>query len=100
MAALLPILLALALLASGLLYLTSGTAWPGLGWSLLLAPILHRAGSRLRPPGDPEVRGAVALPALGQAQEAWDLYARVWRPGKPHPQTWEAIYAQALAAVQ
>lgn len=40
------------------------------------------------------------LPALGQVQEAWGLYARVWRPGKPHPQTWEAIYAQALAAVQ
>lgn len=40
------------------------------------------------------------LPGLGQVQEAWDLYARVWRPGKPHPQTWEAIYAQALAAVQ
>lgn len=40
------------------------------------------------------------LPALGQVQEAWELYARAWRPGKPHPQTWEAIYAQALAAVQ
>lgn len=40
------------------------------------------------------------LPALRQVQEAWDLYARVWRPGKPHPQTWEVIYAQALSAVQ
>lgn len=39
------------------------------------------------------------LPAAGNEQGAWDLYARTWRPGKPHPHTWPALYAQAVAAV-
>lgn len=40
------------------------------------------------------------LPALGKSADAWDLYIRTWRPGKPHRQTWDALYAQALEAVQ
>ncbi|MDP3978318.1 MAG: hypothetical protein Q8P85_10060 [Pseudomonas sp.] len=40
-----------------------------------------------------------ALPELGDEHGAWDLYLRTWRPGKPHRQTWDALYAQALAAV-
>lgn len=39
-----------------------------------------------------------ALPALGDADAAWDYYIRNWRPGKPHRHTWDALYAQALAA--
>ena len=40
------------------------------------------------------------LPAVTDAQGAWDLYAlRTWRPGKPHRQTWDAFHAQARAAV-
>lgn len=40
------------------------------------------------------------LPALGDADGAWRLYAdRCWRPGKPHPETWPANYAAALQAV-
>lgn len=39
-----------------------------------------------------------AMPALGDEQGAWDLYLRVWRPGKPHRNTWGALYAQALEA--
>lgn len=39
------------------------------------------------------------LPAPGDAQAAWDLYIRTWRPGKPHRQTWDALYAQALREV-
>ena len=40
------------------------------------------------------------LPALGDSDGAWRLYAdRCWRPGKPHPETWPANYAQALQAV-
>ena len=39
------------------------------------------------------------LPALGDADGAWDLYLRQWRPGKPHRSTWNALYAQALAAI-
>lgn len=40
------------------------------------------------------------LPALGDAQGAWDLYLRTWRPGKPHRHTWNALYQQALEAVR
>lgn len=39
------------------------------------------------------------LPALGEADSAWRLYLRTWRPGKPHPATWPLLYAQALAEV-
>lgn len=37
------------------------------------------------------------LPALGDADDAWRLYIRTWRPGKPHRATWAERYAQALA---
>ncbi|WP_288080308.1 hypothetical protein [Pseudomonas sp.] len=36
------------------------------------------------------------LPALGEPQQAWDLYVRTWRPGKPHRHTWDDFYAQAV----
>ena len=36
------------------------------------------------------------LPVLGDEAGAWDLYARVWRPGKPHRDSWPAAYQQAL----
>lgn len=39
------------------------------------------------------------LPALGDDREAWNLYMRTWRPGKPHRATWPSLYAQALAFV-
>lgn len=35
------------------------------------------------------------LPALGDQQAAWHLYAdkaRTWSPGKPHPEDWPASY--------
>ncbi|WP_202730566.1 hypothetical protein [Achromobacter xylosoxidans] len=41
-----------------------------------------------------------ALPAVGDADAGWALYLRTWRPGKPHPKTWTALYAQAVAAVE
>lgn len=37
-----------------------------------------------------------ALPEIGDAQSAWDLYQRVWRPGRPHPETWAAFYGIAM----
>lgn len=40
-----------------------------------------------------------ALPELGETQGAWDLYERVWRPGKPRRDHWNANYALALMAV-
>lgn len=39
------------------------------------------------------------LPALTDSKSGWDLYARTWRPGKPHPQTWPALHALAVAEV-
>ncbi len=41
-----------------------------------------------------------ALPPVGETNAAWALYLRTWRPGKPHPKTWPALYAQAMAAVE
>lgn len=40
-----------------------------------------------------------ALPEIGDAQAAWDLYQRVWRPGKPHRHTWDELYSIAVKAV-
>lgn len=41
-----------------------------------------------------------ALPAIGDGEAAWSLYLRTWRPGTPHPKTWPALYAQAMATVE
>ena len=41
-----------------------------------------------------------ALPAIGDADAGWALYLRTWRPGRPHPKTWPALYGQAMAAVE
>ncbi|AHC48242.1 hypothetical protein [Achromobacter xylosoxidans] len=41
-----------------------------------------------------------ALPAIGDVDTGWAQYLRTWRPGKPHPKTWPALYAQAMAAVE
>lgn len=38
------------------------------------------------------------LPDRDDVGGAWALYLRTWRPGKPHPGTWSALHAQALAA--
>lgn len=40
------------------------------------------------------------LPQIGQEQEAWELYIRTWRPGRPHRSTWGPLYAQAVEAVK
>lgn len=39
------------------------------------------------------------LPEIGEQQKAWDYYERNWRPGKPHPHTWPALYASAVDAI-
>lgn len=41
-----------------------------------------------------------SLPAVGDVQGAWDLYIRVWRPGKPHRGTWNALYTKAVDFVE
>lgn len=43
---------------------------------------------------------AVKLPVVTDVQGGWDMYAkRVWRPGKPHRETWDAYHAQAVKEV-
>jgi hypothetical protein len=39
------------------------------------------------------------LPAIGDQSEAWECYLALWRPGKPHPETWPANYALAVETV-
>ena len=36
------------------------------------------------------------LPEIGDQAGAWNLYIRVWRPGKPHPSKWQKNYANAV----
>lgn len=39
------------------------------------------------------------LPAVGETDEAWSLYLRTWRPGKPHRHTWSGLYLTATGEV-
>jgi hypothetical protein len=39
------------------------------------------------------------LPKLGDAAGAWGYYLRTWRPGNPHPHTWDALYTKAIEAM-
>lgn len=39
------------------------------------------------------------IPAVGDAAGAWSYYLRCWRPGKPGPGRWQAVYAVAAKAV-
>ena len=32
--------------------------------------------------------------------QAWSYYERVWRPGKPHPETWDDCWRAAVKAVE
>lgn len=36
------------------------------------------------------------LPAIEDADDAWRLYIRTWRPGKPHRSTWADCHQTAL----
>lgn len=40
-----------------------------------------------------------ALPAIGDEQGAWDLYLRVWRPGRPRKEKWAASWFSAQQAM-
>lgn len=40
------------------------------------------------------------LPDVDDADGAWELYAqRTWRPGKPHPESWQGFHDQARRAL-
>lgn len=57
--------------------------------------ILSAAFARLLLYSDPR-----ALPAIGDEDAAWALYARTWRPGKPHRERWGPNYRAAVDAVR
>lgn len=40
------------------------------------------------------------LPAIDDVNGAWKLYARTWRPGKPHPEFWAANHLRAAKALE
>lgn len=40
------------------------------------------------------------LPEVGDEADAWALYKRTWRPGKPHPDRWPKCYEEAMRAVE
>jgi hypothetical protein len=40
------------------------------------------------------------LPALGDADGAWDYYERTWRPGRPKRRTWRSFYGAAMQEMQ
>ena len=39
------------------------------------------------------------LPAVTDAAGGWALYMRIWRPGKPHPETWANYHDAARKAL-
>jgi hypothetical protein len=39
------------------------------------------------------------LPPVDAPDEAWSLYMRTWRPGKPHLHTWAEFHRLARAVV-
>lgn len=70
---------------------TSGAVWKAMQTN----DALGSAMARLLIYADPN-----PLPAIGDIEGAWDLYAnRAWRPGKPHKVTWADNYARAREIV-
>ena len=57
--------------------------------------VLAAAAARLLLFTDPR-----RLPELGDEKGGWNLYIRTWRPGRPHRDTWPALYAQALSTLE
>lgn len=39
------------------------------------------------------------LPSVWDQDAAWDLYARTWRPGKPHRETWNGYHLASRQAL-
>lgn len=62
--------------------------------ALLTDDILGCAFARLLLYTDPR-----PIPPVTSQSAGWDYYVENWRPGRPHPETWPALHAQAVAAV-
>ena len=83
--------LALESISSRNLRPNSPTVWAALATDDVLAAIFARLllFTDARP-----------LPAIGQEAAALAYYIRNWRPGKPHPHTWPALYDSAVDTVR
>jgi hypothetical protein len=42
---------------------------------------------------------AKPLPPIGDAAGSWAYYVGLWKPGKPHRESWDALYAQAVKVI-
>lgn len=70
-------------------------AWPAyMYWAVATDDIFAASIARLILWCDPH-----PLPALGDVDDAWLCYQKIWGPGKPRPEDWPANYKAALAAV-
>lgn len=45
------------------------------------------------------LRDPEPLPAIGAEAGAWEYYLRLWRPGRPRPETWRGHYETARGVV-
>ena len=63
----------------------------------VLAAVVARALLWTDPAALPDVWPATTIQA--QAGPSWDLYRRLWRPGRPVRASWDALYAEAWARV-
>lgn len=39
------------------------------------------------------------IPKIGDAESSYDCYVRIWRPGKPKPDSWPMFYRDAVEFV-
>lgn len=67
------------------------TVFEALAWNDILGPAM----ARLLLWTDPR-----PLPQVGSQQAAWDYYLSIWRPGKPHPESWPDRYGVAMELVK
>lgn len=73
-----------------------GVAWDAAAiWTALETNDLLACGfARLLLYSDPK-----KLPSVWDADAGWDLYARTWRPGKPHRETWDGYHLASRQAL-
>lgn len=62
--------------------------------AFLTNDVLAAGFARLKLWNDPS-----PLPQVGDSVAAWSAYTRIWRPGKPKPDSWPTFYRIATDAV-
>jgi hypothetical protein len=62
-----------------------------IAWHDPLAYVLARLTLRM----DPH-----PLPVIGDIENAWQTYLRIWRPGSPSRDRWSVVYPQTVAVMR